>query len=152
MSRRAIVAILAPLVLSGCWPWHMFAGGPACKYAVNSRAKKVTVGTTTVPIASGGEGAQVRQIEVGADVAREASDVVQQFDQLQYSNCETTHALKSPERPPYANMQIQLVTDFAFALRELNAAINEREYMGALNDARARLESDRRAAAQVGCQ
>jgi hypothetical protein len=149
MFRRAVVAIVAPLAFSACAPWHMFSGGSPCKTAIERR--RVTVGSTTVPIARGADDAiQIGQVDVSADLAQNASDVVQQFDQLQLSTCQTMQSQKQADRAPYASLRVQILADFAFVIKGLGRATTPVEYAGALTDARARLVSDTGAAAQLG--
>jgi hypothetical protein len=147
MFRRGVMAVVAPLALSACAPWHMFSRGSPCKTAIERG--RVTVGTTTVPINRGADDAfQIGQANVGADLAQAASDVVQQFDQLQLSTCQTIQSLKKADRAPYASLRVQILADFAFVIKGLGRATTQTEYAGALTDARARLGSDTGAAGQ----
>ncbi|HXQ28392.1 MAG TPA: hypothetical protein VN848_03915 [Gemmatimonadales bacterium] len=154
MVSRACIAVVALVSLSACAPWHMFSSGPACKQTIDYKSRRVTVGATTVPISSGGSGEtiQVGQLDVGSDLTQKASDLVQQFDQLQISQCQAMQGLKKEDRAPYRQLRVQVLADFAFVIRGLGQATRPSEYAGAVTDGRARLSSDSRAAAQVGRQ
>ena len=151
MFRRAIVAILGPVALTACAPWHMFSSGSPCKPAI-TYGRHVTAGATTVPISGGraGEAIQIGHVDVTADLARRASDVVEQFDDLQLSTCRTMHSLKREDRPPYLQANIQIVTDFSFVISSLDRAQTQAEYAAAVVDGQARLGSDTRATGQLG--
>lgn len=152
MFRRAFVAILGPVALTACAPWHMFSKGSPCKSAVNYGQHRVTAGATAVPIQGGrpGEVIQIGHVDVSADLARQASDIVEQFDDLQLSTCRTMQGLKRDDRPPYLQAHIQIVTDFSFVISSLDRAKTQGEYAAAVVDGRARLGSDTRAAGHLG--
>lgn len=154
MVRRACIAVLALVALSACAPWHMFSHGPSCKQAIDYKGRRITIDATTVPISSGGSGEtiQVGKLDVGSDLTQEASDLVQQFDQLQISQCQAIQGLKKEDRAPYRQMRVQVLADFGFVIRGLGQATTPGEYAGAVTDGRARLSSDSRAAAQLGRQ
>ena len=151
MFRGAIVAILGPVALSACAPWHIFSSGSPCKPSI-SYGHQVTAGATMVPITGGraGEAIQIGHVDVSADLARQASDLVEQFDDLQLSTCRTMQGLKREDRPPYLQAHIQIVTDFSFVISSLDRAKTQGEYAAAVVDGRARLGGDSRAAGQLG--
>jgi len=148
MFGRTTAAVLALTSLGACALFHL-GGGSACQRAINYKGHRITVGAAKVPIAVDGQVVRVAQIAVASDKVTEESGIVQQFDELQFSTCQAMERVERKDRPPYAQIRTQLLADFSFVVQSLSHAKTMVEYNAALLDARARVRTDGRAAAQL---
>lgn len=106
-----------------------------CKSLISYQSRRIAVGSVKIPLAksTGDQPIQLGGPNISTQLIREASALIEAFDMYQFSTCQTLDKLPKKDRAPIAGRRDELMAEFIFMLRALDAATSDTMYKEALD-------------------